>query len=310
MLMDYQKNKENYLAEWLEGRITDEELANIIGRKELMEYKKLRKSFDVLKYFNEPLDKSLFQIKQKIAQEQKIQKNVSMYKWIGGVAATLLLLAGLFQFMYQNAIDYQTGTAEQRHIVLSDNSKVILGANSKLTSSGGFFSKKRSYHLEGKAYFQVTKGDRFIVKTAKGNVEVLGTKFDIIAREKIFQVNCYEGKVKVSTASKNTYILTPETSVRVIENNEEKTSLRQSEPTWISGLSSFEEVPLIIVINELENQYGIEVKNLKNPEIKFSGSFPDNDLKLALASIFKPLHINYILKGKTVFLSEKNHNSQ
>ncbi|MBQ0740845.1 FecR domain-containing protein, partial [Aquimarina celericrescens] len=83
--------------------------------------------------------------------------------------------------------------------VLPDGSFVDLNAGSELTHQRFFWSQNREITLQGEGYFKVTSGTNFTVTTSLGKIEVLGTQFNIKEREKLFEVNCYEGRVKVST---------------------------------------------------------------------------------------------------------------
>ena len=80
--------------------------------------------------------------------------------------------------------------------VLPDGSTVTLNANATLSYDKDF-SAKRDISLSGEAFFEVKRGSTFTVKTTLGNVEVLGTSFNVIVEEKNFEVICKSGKVLV-----------------------------------------------------------------------------------------------------------------
>ena len=110
----------------------------------------------------------------------------------------------------------------------------------------------------------------------------------------LFEVKCYEGKVKVFHQGQST-ILTPGESVRfcngTVENWAETSSVK---PTWISGESSFKKVPMRYVITQFQNQYNVAVKYPKHIEnIKFTGTFTHKDGNVALQSICLPLQLQY-----------------
>jgi len=71
------------------------------------------------------------------------------------------------------------------------------------------------------------------------------------------------------------------------------------------GESSFRSVPLKEVITTLEKQFNIQidVTNIDSTII-FTGAFDNNDLNIALASVFKTVQIKYTLKNNTVILSK------
>ena len=99
-----------------------------------------------------------------------------------------------------NTIETPKGGVWQ--IKLPDGSSVWLNAASSLTYPLSFAKgKKRIVELKGEAYFEVSKDKDhpFVVKTAKQEVEVLGTSFNInsYADESEVKTTLLEGSVKV-----------------------------------------------------------------------------------------------------------------
>lgn len=99
-----------------------------------------------------------------------------------------------------NTIETPKGGVWQ--IKLPDGSSVWLNAASSLTYPLSFAKgKKRMVELKGEAYFEVSKDKDhpFVVKTAKQEVEVLGTSFNInsYADESEVKTTLLEGSVKV-----------------------------------------------------------------------------------------------------------------
>jgi len=99
-----------------------------------------------------------------------------------------------------NTIETPKGGVWQ--IKLPDGSSVWLNAASSLTYPISFAKgKKRMVELKGEAYFEVSKDKDhpFVVKTAKQEVEVLGTHFNInsYADESDVKTTLLEGSVKV-----------------------------------------------------------------------------------------------------------------
>src|SRR5699024_11863966 len=70
---------------------------------------------------------------------------------------------------------------QRGNITLSDGTKVILNADSKIILPEVFQSDKREVTLQGEAFFEVTHNpDRpFIINTGQAVVEVLGTSLDV-----------------------------------------------------------------------------------------------------------------------------------
>src|SRR5690606_22336351 len=170
----------------------------------------------------------------------------------------------------------------------------VLNAGSKITYNKKNWANQRELSLDGEAYFKVTKGNKFSVKTLEGTVTVLGTQFNVFARDGFFEVACYEGLVSV--AINGTLLKVPAGSKIQIENgtlviNE---TIQNPSPVWLANESSFENAPLSVVLKELERQYPIKVTSEKVvSEHRFSGTFTHENLDLALKAICEPLHLNY-----------------
>ena len=292
---------EFFLAKWLEGTISDKELKSQVSEEDFIAYKKIKKGILALDELEKPLTSSFDAIQEKIFQKKKEKQKKQSLQWGISIAASLLILFGLFTtFSDQNTI-ITTSFAEQKTIVLLDGSEVVLNAKSEISYLENDWDDKRKIHLKGEAYFKVKKGSTFTVQTEYGDVTVLGTQFNVNASDEYFEVTCYEGKVKV-TNSNNNYILNPSNSFRKINGNTiEEHNTTIDSPTWVHGESSFKSVPLKYVIIALEKQYNIEIDaNTIDDSLIFTGSFSHKELEIALASVFKTMKIKYQQKEKGI----------
>jgi len=295
---------ETYLSDWLAGKISDAQLKALIPTEDFLAYQKIKIALDRLEIKSPNMAQNFESIQQKLVHKTPTKPRViSLWRYVS-VAATVLAFFGLYHFFIaQN--DVVTDFGKPRVITLADNSKVSLNAKSTL-SYGNILAYKRTLQLQGEAFFEVEKGSPFTVQTALGEVLVLGTKFNVLAVGDLFEVKCYEGKVKVFHQGQST-ILTPGESVRfcngTVENWAETSSVK---PTWISGESSFKKVPMRYVITQFQNQYNVAVKYPKHIEnIKFTGTFTHKDGNVALQSICLPLQLQYRKNSNgTIILSE------
>lgn len=120
-------------------------------------------------------------------------------------AAVFLLLVGMLSWLWWEQAELvvtQTAFAEQKNIVLPDGSTVKLNANSSIKYHKTWDpDKTRQVWLEGEAYFEVKNkretGQKFEVITEDLTVEVLGTIFNVNARETSTQVFLEEGSVNL-----------------------------------------------------------------------------------------------------------------
>ena len=284
-----------FLAKWLDGTISDTKLRTLVSEKDFIDYKKLKNGLDLLDQLDRPVKPSFNSVKSSINQKINVKKTQQSFKWGLSIAASILIIFGCY-FAF-NPLDtrYETSYAEQKTIKLPDGSEVVLNAKSVVNFTQKDWDTNRSIQLKGEAFFKVKKGSTFRVQTPKGQVTVLGTKFNVKHTDAFFEVVCYEGKVSV-TNDKKEHILNPGNSIRKIDGNDSKKyTSKKLFPSWVNGESSFVSVPLNYVILELEKQYNIEIDASKIDEsIIFTGSFSNKDLKLALASVFKTMNIHYI----------------
>lgn len=237
--------------------------------------------------------------------DKKKSKVVSLRKFALVAASVLLLIFFSTYFWLMNGSTIvKTEIAENEVVVLPDNSRVTLNAASKIEYEKGSWNKERVLTLTGEAYFKVAKGKRFTVKLKEGFVQVLGTEFNIKDRKNYFEVVCYHGKVKVKHANTET-ILTAGKSFLVKNLKEEYKTTRKKRPSWILKESTYENVPLFVVLDDFERQYALAFDRSKIDVNKlFVGAFPYNDLNVALNAICLPLNLKFEINKKTIILRE------
>ena len=310
-----QKNTFNdtYLANWMAGKLTNNQLKELVSPEDYNSYIKLKSGIEVFDYLESPLENTFSKIQGKIKSKKestaKKQSKVRSlyYKSAIAVAASLVLFFSISNYLTNSDVLFTTDFGENKTIALLDNSEVILNAKSELTYNKEDWENKREVHLKGEAFFKVQRGSTFTVVTDNGTVTVLGTQFNVNNGNKFFEVICYEGKVKVVNSTKD-YILTPNTSIRNINGivTEETLNLSAIQPTWIAGESDFRSVPLAEVIRSLENQFNIKINsNSIDDTLLFTGSFDNKNIDIALSSVFNTINMQYSIKNKTIFLSKK-----
>ncbi|WP_431135981.1 FecR family protein [Psychroserpens mesophilus] len=300
-------DNDTFLAQWLEGELSDNELKKLISEADYKSFLKIRKGLDTYDKLESPTDASFAKIKDRIYNKKGKVRNLNTKTWLIGIAASLVLFFGLFSILDDDVITVETNYGEQKTIALLDGSEVIMNSKSILTYDEDNWSEERTLHLEGEAYFKVKKGSAFSVVTDNGKVQVLGTQFNVNSESDLFEVVCFEGKVSVKTKDEDV-ILLPSNSVRRINGNAiEKRISPEGSPSWINGESSFKSVPLKYVIAALESQYNIDIHSGGiDDNIIYTGSFTHKNLNTALQTVFKSLQIQYFEKEKgNIYLSIK-----
>lgn len=238
---------------------------------------------------------------------------------IARYAAVLLVISLITLYFYNiqdnkvsafNLIEVPKG--QHVSLTLSDGTKVILNADSKLTYPSEFSGKERNVELHGEAFFEVAHNKRvpFIVKGSFLSVKVLGTKFNFRSypNEKT-EVTLNEGKVEVESSDlKNRRILSPgqqilyspKEGMRLIKKTD--VSLVKS---WTIGELSFQDKRLDEICTELERKFNVQIK-IENEELKkeiFTCHFKNT---VTIDQIFILLketrNINFQIKNNTVII--------
>ncbi|MDU1906066.1 MAG: FecR family protein [Dysgonomonas sp.] len=210
------------------------------------------------------------------------------------VAAIIILLPSIAFFYTKNEV---AGRGNHMSIVLPDDSKVNLNAESEISYKPLWWYISRDVNLNGEAYFEVEKGSTFNVHSNQYTVSVLGTSFNVFSRADKFTVTCLTGKVNVSDKAESV-ILTP--NMQALWNNKliAKNIENAGETIdWKEGKFVFISVPLKEVIQEIERQYDIEVQTNSNLDYLYSGNFTKtqnpNDV---LQIVGKPFGIEFKIK--------------
>lgn len=236
-------------------------------------------------------------------------KKFSLLKfWPIAVAACLALF--IYIALPGGTGTYTTVYGEKEEIRLPDQSEMVLNAQSRASWAEKTFKKNRAIKLEGEAFFSVKPGNEFTVSTNEGIVTVLGTSFNVYARDGNLEVKCFSGKVKVTLPNTQETILTQGQKTNIHSATDTLKAIAFTNnagmPDWIKGSFTFENQPLQFVVEELERQYNIEVDlPSSTKDLKYTGLFELGNLEKALQLITWPLHLQYRIEDKKVYISPK-----
>ena len=149
----------------------------------------------------------------------------------------------------QSSVPQTELLAESRQQVsLPDGSTIDLQAGSLIRYAKEEWETEREVFMEGEAYFDVEKGEKFEINLKQGKVTILGTTFQITEKEDTLHVTCFSGKVKVQAFGYEE-TLTPGQSITAIKDFRplvSQTALTQ--PIWLSDNVQLQEVPLAQVL--------------------------------------------------------------
>lgn len=249
-------------------------------------------------------------IDRQTSEVQKSQGKIralSAARWrIAAGLAMLIAFAAWWTFS-PNGVTIETEYAQTTSIDLPDGSAVNLNASSTLRYDEEKWDSERKVELEGEAFFNVVKGQKFSIETSTGTVEVLGTSFNVYSRDHRLDVACHTGKVRV--IHNNQKVILQRGDRVTLKNGLLVTSVFQVDPqkTWMSGYFLFENAQLDKVVQEIERQFGVTVtlENVKRTR-RYSGFFVKNDLTEALQAVCWPLRLNFEVNGTEVTISQDN----
>lgn len=288
MMKNYDTD-DTFLGRWIAGTLSEEERIAFEKTDAFKQYSIINKEVTSLTGPTIDTEAALKKVKEQLQQQtQKPAKVINLWYRIAA-AAILVISAGFF---LNSSKTYTTAIGETETITLADGSIVNLNTNSSLSHKRFFWNNKKEVVLSGEGYFSVTKGEGFKVKTSKGIVSVLGTEFNVKDRTNL-DVKCYEGKVRLNTINK-AYTLTKGMQVTIANTETKETTFTEQDPSWKSGVSTFQDTPLHLVLKELSLYYPITFKaeNINTTRL-FTGRFNHNNLETALKTTLLPMGISY-----------------
>jgi transmembrane sensor len=288
------------LEKWLNNEATPAEMQVLNAWPDFDSYKKIDAhtkrmvlpEHDITSGIKALRDTPLFNKPQK----QKRPKVVTMPILLK-IAAIFILLVGTTVFVTTLPTNIQAHIASTQTIELPDSSKITLKENARISYKKYGWPFNREVTLEGEAYFEVAKGNTFKVLTPRGSVSVLGTSFNVKTENDILIVSCFEGLVSVNSNGIDT-LVTPGDSfsfATMVVNNK----IYTSKPSWIFNESSFVDVPLEVVLMEIEKHYKVTLttKNI-DVTLRYTGSFTHTNLDQALQTVTLPLNLSFSKDSK------------
>ncbi|RCT54807.1 FecR family protein [Winogradskyella sp. KYW1333] len=299
-------NKEYLVKKWLSNDLSDTETKAFNALEDADFYKEI---IEEAQRFNGNINAKVESFNT--LDEKLVSKNNTSINWIkviSSLAAILVVGFALFTLINKDQISsFKTALAQNETITLPDNSVVNLNELSELKYDSSNWDENRSLQLKGEAFFDVEKGKQFDVNTDFGKVSVLGTEFNVLSRDSIFKVSCYEGLVQVIYNDEK--IKLPAGTEFILSTGKGlKSSIAVAEPYWLKNMSVFENASFKIVIDELKKQYNIKVQYPSDLNIKFTGAFEHDNLENALKSITNPFNLTYKIQSTNEVIIKDGQN--
>jgi ferric-dicitrate binding protein FerR (iron transport regulator) len=245
--------------------------------------------------------------------------------WSFAAAASIAVIVGSWYYTLGIPIEstYATTGGQHKVIRLSDNTVINLNEKSSIvTKARNRFAPEREIWLDGEAYFSVVshKNDEalrpFVVHTDELNVNVVGTQFNVRARNHKADVFLNEGKVILTSNTGNAISsesveMIPGDFVSVVMEAGRpvlhKSNQKHIIPKWREGYYIFNNTTLKEVFDLVQTSQGVTLE-VDNPELlkeSVSGKIPTSNLASLCNSIANLYQLNYTQEGDAIQFSAK-----
>lgn len=224
-------------------------------------------------------------------------------------AALLVTLAVLWQARegpFDTWREFRTAGGQHYRVSLPDGSTVRLNAGSELRFEKRWRGELREVFLSGQAYFEVVHQNRpFLIHCEFAEVRVLGTRFDVWARNHKTRVVVRDGRVALSSADGLGELVLGAQQAAICERGKPPRVLEsldvESALNWVFGNIVYQRQALGDVVVDLEQLFGEPIL-LTEPELEsrtVSASFGDERLETIIAELCLTLNLNYTYDGST-----------
>ena len=230
------------------------------------------------------------------ARHRPMRRRVFGFALAASVAAALVWNIGWLDFPDEHT--YRTAVGERQAIVLADGSRIELDTNSEVAVRYSRHSRELKL-VRGQAAFKVAHGDArpFDVLADNGRIRDIGTQFDVRRYTGRVSVAVLEGAVEVfvpnvaaarSLRQSQQLSYTPQGNFSIVESIDVAAAA-----AWRNGQLIFKNQPLGEVLVELGRYHAasLTVTSSRIMDIKVSGTFPTDNLELALKTIAATLPV-------------------
>jgi ferric-dicitrate binding protein FerR (iron transport regulator) len=202
---------------------------------------------------------------------------------------------------------------QQSQIMLADGTSVWLNSGSSLQIPLDYGTKRRTLHLEGEGYFEVTacRKTPFVVRTANLDIRVHGTSFNVSAypNDLTDEVALMSGSLTVANVDgANEILLKPGQKISYTHSERLFTDIMQAdaetETAWRYGKLVFENAPFGEIAKKLERRYGVSIRicDKSIEQLRYRGVFRKESLEQAIRAIQLTAKYQYKIEDDTVVI--------
>jgi ferric-dicitrate binding protein FerR (iron transport regulator) len=229
-----------------------------------------------------------------------------------------------------------TRNGSKTKVQLPDGTQVWLNAGSRLTYDKDFGNRLREVTLIGEGFFDVVRNEHkpFIIHTAKMDIKVLGTRFNVRSypTDKTTEAALIHGSIEISLKDRpaEKILLKPNEKIVVankdtIKPQEQATHGKENpeplvaiqhltytrndssviETSWVDNKLVFVKESFKDLAPRLERWYGVTLKlgDEKVAALRFTGIFTDETVEEAMQALTITAPFNYKFQGKTITIT-------
>ncbi len=203
--------------------------------------------------------------------------------------------------------------------ILPDGSSVLLNSGTVLKYSDTFKNNSsREVHLEGEAYFKVSKNNEspFVVNTKAVSTRVYGTEFNVSAYNdnKASEVVLVEGSIGVKDNSQTENnpkyeMIVPSQKASLCKGTKgiQITQIKIDKyVAWTKGKLMFDNDKFNQIIKILERRYNVQIENnyTEIERLRFTGNFETDSIEKILNTIKMHSNFSYVIAREKITINK------
>ena len=228
----------------------------------------------------------------------------------------ILLGFGLKNILWNPYYVISTKNGERFTLDLIDGSSIVMNSGTRIRYLKSYPEENRTFYLEGEAFFGVVNFSwPFIVFTKNTQTTVIGTEFNIWAREHTTRISVKKGTVNFKSVSMDTNsVVLADGQMGVARGDAKLEPLLAVDTTrvasWIHETLIFEKTAREEVVNELQLYYNVKITitDFKLKKRTITATIQRLHIDDAIRSICAALDIAYIKKSNKYILMPKGQN--
>ena len=221
-------------------------------------------------------------INELYAKDRTFRLGRALRRWSAAAAAAVLLAFGGYNFYVardfsqrgEQLLTVSVPYGQRVNLTLQDGTSVWLNAGTTFRYPALFTGRERRVEIDGEARFEVAHDAKhpFIVETYACDVEVLGTKFNIMAEERngLFATALFEGRVAVTNriVPGERLMLEPDEVVTLEGEHLCRAMIGSDEEyMWTNGIIGLTGQTFAELMHRFEKTFGVTIRIEREPSI-------------------------------------------